>query len=222
MLFGGMGWSNGLTYAAGRGVAALLIYISLQISGHIADRKFGRNRVGVTRRWNRNLGALGGALSGALLVVLLLFVLDAIVMAFPDGSGGFIESARSSQARRWISGINPAHRFMVTDVLKLLRVAQDDPERVRDLLSEHPTVQQTVEEVRQDAEVQRVLNDAELMAAIEEFRVGDILGNENLRMLLQDSELLRKLLSEEMRAAVRDVAAAAENAEEDEDEFEPE
>jgi len=124
----GTDWPDSAAQAVGRVAGALLIYVSLSVSAHVADRKFGHTKVGTVRRWNRSWGAAAGLLSGLMVAAFLLLAGDVLLKAFPEAGGSFVKSARSSSFMRLASRVNPADRYLVTDTLKLLRAAHDDPE----------------------------------------------------------------------------------------------
>jgi len=191
--------SAGTAYVVARVVAGVLIYISLKISATVANRKFGKTETGVTRRWNRNLGALGGLLSGLAMVLILLFLADAVAKAFPESTSAFVRTAERSRLRRMVSGFNPADRFLLTDTLRLMQAARDDPE-VKRRLREDPHIQAIV----QDETLQRVLQDEELQSAVERGDYAEALRNEHVREVLSDRELMHELLSEETQRAIRD------------------
>lgn len=201
--------SAGTAYVVVRVVAGVLIYVSLKISAVVANRKFGKTERGVTRRWNRNLGALGGLLSGLVTVLIVLFLADAVVKAFPESTNALVRVAEGSRFRRMVSSFNPADRFLLTDALRLIQAARDDPE-VRRRLREDPHIQR----ILQNETLQRALRDEDLQRAIESDDYGQVLRNENLRAVLSDRELVEELLSEETQRAMRSAIEGAPEEEE--------
>jgi len=179
---------TGLAHTMGRVAAGIVIYASVLVSGRIADRRIGRLKSGVLRPWNRNLGALMGLIFGTLLMFCALCLADAMVKVFPEREGFLADSIRSSRLRKAISGINPADRFLITDLLKLLNAAREDPRLLRELKAK--------EEYRQllnHPKVQEVLDDEQLMEAVRQRRWQRVLRDRKIRALLKDKEL-RKLL----------------------------
>jgi len=81
-----------------------------------------------------------------------------------------------------------ADRFLITDLLKLLNAAREDPRLLRELKAK--------EEYRQllnHPKVQEVLDDEQLMEAVRQRRWQRVLRDRKIRALLKDKEL-RKLL----------------------------
>ncbi len=195
-------WAANVCYAVGRVIGALLIYVSLSISAQVADRRLGRTRFGFMRGWNRTWGAVAGFVTGLLIALILLFAADAMLKAYPEGGGALAESARRSSLVRLVSRFNPADRYLVTDFLKLLRVAREDPQVLEELshkegirrLLEHPTVA-------------RLFHDEVLAEAVRDGRFQDVFANENLRRLLEDKELRELLVSPAVRSAIQDVVS---------------
>jgi len=199
--------SAGNAYVLARVGAGLVIYISVKISAAVANRRFGQDEMGVTVAWNRNLGAVLGLVYGLVLVLIVVFLADSLHKA--GVQGGFIDSASNSWIGRRLSPYNPADRFLLTDVVKLLRQEREHPEVV-ERLRQSPAVQALLDR----PDMQAVLNDEDLIEAIRSGDIGRVLQNENLKKLLEDKDLVRQLLSPELRKAVRD--AAAEGEQEDE------
>ncbi len=193
------GLTGGTAYVVARVGAGLLIYISLKISATLANRKFGQTEMGVTRRWNRNLGALGGLLGGLVVVLILLLVADTAVKAFPESENAFVRVAERSRLREMVSRFNPAEQFLLTDTLRLMHVAREDPE-VAERLREDAHIQA----ILQHETLQRLLEDEDLEAAIRRGDYGRVLRHEGMRELLRDRELMELLLSEETQRAMRE------------------
>ncbi len=191
--------SPGSAYVGGRVLAGFLIYVSLKVCATVANRKFGRTKSGVTRRWNRNLGALGGLLFGLLTCLILLFLMDAVYKALPESSNPLLRAVGRSGFRGAVADHNPADKYLVTDALKLVRKAREDPEAL-ERLAEDERIQQLLN----DPAVRAAAEDSELAEAVENRQLDRMLRNESLQKVLSDEELLRKLLSPEVRAAVRD------------------
>jgi len=122
---------------------------------------------------------------------------DSLLKVFPEAGGSFVESARNSSFRRLVSGFNPADRFLVTDCLRLLRVARQDPEVLRRL-----SEREEVRELLEHPDVQAVLTDESLHRAVAEGRLDEVFGNANLKRLLGNADLRRRMLSPELRAAL--------------------
>jgi uncharacterized membrane protein required for colicin V production len=196
--------SLGSSYLLGRILAGVAIYIPAIVLAHIVDRRVGRDEEGELRSWNRSLGVLGGLLSGVVIALLLLFVLDVAVKVLPAGEGWLMEASRTSLLRRAVSPHNPADRFLVTDLLKVLRVAQDDPDVLRQLRQT-----EAFRRLLAHPDVQPLLEDEGLARAVRDQQLERILENENLRRVLADRELRRMIFSPEMRQAIRDVLAEA-------------
>jgi uncharacterized membrane protein required for colicin V production len=206
--------SSAMAYMVGRFIGGALIFISLSLAVRVADKRFGRTRYGVLRPWNRNIGALAGLLFGLVLAFSMLCVLDAAWKAMPGSKSPLVRAAEGSRFRTWITAHNPADRLLITDSLKFARIVRSNP-KAMSKLQDKPEIQ----ELFNDPAIQRVVNDEELMRQIEEaVKANDpaqllkIAGNENIRNLLADSDLRRKLLSPEVRTAI---AEATREAEED-------
>jgi hypothetical protein len=203
-LAGTLGLSMGVAYVLGRVAAGLLIFVSLKVSAMVLNRTLGQTPEGVNRPWNRNLGATIGFVTGLVIVLVLVFLADGLYKAFPDSSSGFIHAARRSHIRRLLSPYNPADRFLVTDVLRLIRVAREDPAVLEALGRD-----ERIRTVMQDPAIRAVAEDRELMQAISDRELGQVLKNENLRNLLDNKELLGKVLSPDVRQAIRDAMEAS-------------
>lgn len=204
--------SPGMAYTVGRVIAAIVVFASLSIAVALVDKRFGRTRHGVLQPWNRNFGALAGLLFGLVLALILLCVADAAWKALPGSDSTFVQMAGKSRLRTWITGINPTDQFLVTDTIKLARLAKQDP-KVMEKLKERPEIQELIDHPA----VQDVLTDEDLMAQIEEFvQSGDlkivvaVARHEKIRKLLSDSTLRNKLLSPQTAAGL---SAAVEEAE---------
>jgi uncharacterized membrane protein required for colicin V production len=195
----------GTAYVTARLVAGLAIYVSLSVSAAALNRKAGQDPEGLTRPWNRNLGAFCGLASGLVTALILLFVADSLVKAYPGSTSRALAGARTSRFRRWVSGVNPADDYLLTDLLTLLRIAREDPQ-VLDRLRDRPEVQQLVN----DPEFQTAIRDDELAAALRARDIHAILGNRSFQRLLGNRELIARVLSGDIAAAVRGVVADAE------------
>ena len=187
----------GRAYILARVGAGLAIYVSLKISAAVANRRFGQDETGVTRPWNRNLGAVLGLVYGLVLVLIVVFLADSMHKA--GIQGGFVDSVSKSWIDQRLSPYNPADRFLLTDVLTLLQKARQDPD-VLQRLRQDPTVQAIMDK----DDVRAVLDDQDLAEAIRNGDVRQVLENEHLKRLLQDKELMRQVLSPEVRKAIRD------------------
>ncbi len=188
----------------------MLIFASLRVSAWAVNRKFGKTKLGVTHRWNRNLGAVVGALSGLVTVLVILFVADSVVKAFPEREGRLLGLARSSGLRRMVTDMNPADRFLLTDVLRLLRAARRDPEVTRKL-RQRPEIRELLE----DPDFRRVAQDEELVRAMDQQDFGRVLRDDDFQRLLANEELIGRLFSREVRTAVREVVEEAKASEEE-------
>ncbi len=190
------GMSAGNAYVVARVCAGLVIYVSVKISAAVANRRFGQDETGVTLRWNRNLGAVLGLVYGLVLVLIVVFLADSLHKA--GVQGGFVDSVSKSWVDQRLGPYNPADKFLLTDVLKLLRQAREHPEVV-ERLQQSPAVQALLDR----PDVQAVLNDEDLAEAIRSGDVGRVLENEDLKKLLKDRDLMRQILSPEVRDAIR-------------------
>jgi uncharacterized membrane protein required for colicin V production len=188
--------SAGSGYILGRCGAGLAIYVSLQISARLANRRFGQDETGVTRAWNRNLGALMGLAYGLALVLVVVFLADSLHKA--GVRSGFVQGVSGSWLDRQVSAYNPADRFMLTDTLKLLRDARDDP-RALERLRQQPQVQALLDR----PDVRAVLEDKGLAEAIQEGNYSRVLSNPRLGALLKDREFMRQVFSPQLRQAVQ-------------------
>ena len=185
---------TGTAHVVGRVVAGIAIYVSLVAFAHIADRKIGRLRSGVLKRWNRNGGALAGLVFGALLAFCGLCVADALLKASPESESFLAREARASRLRGLVSPINPADRFLITDFLKFLYAAAQDPARLAELRE-----QDEYRAFLDNPKVQDVLEDEQLMDAIRAARWGEVLSHDKIRALLRDEELRKTVFSQAMR-----------------------
>ncbi|KPK65963.1 MAG: hypothetical protein AMK73_01350 [Planctomycetes bacterium SM23_32] len=194
------GWSGGLSYVLGRVIAGICIYVPLAILAHVADRKIGRTKKGELRPWNRNLGLIGGIASGLIVVLVLLFVVDLALKVYPAKTGLVVQSARRSLLRRVASAFNPADRFLVTDGLRVLRAAQNDPQ-VLERLREDPEIRQLLEH----PDLQPLLADQKLAQALRQYDLEAVLANQNVRKALANGELRAQMTSPRVRAALHNV-----------------
>jgi uncharacterized membrane protein required for colicin V production len=192
------GWTVGTAGLVGRLVAGACIYALLLVGAHLVARKVGRTREGRLRPWNRNLGLLGGLLSGAILVLILVFLVDLGLKVSPNASGVMVRSARRSVLRRMVSPINPADRFAVTDALRVLRAAQQDPQVLK-RLRQDPAVR----EVLEHPDMKPLLQDRELADAIRAYNVEAVFSNDNVRRAMGNPELRRQITSPRVRAALQ-------------------
>lgn len=199
------GLSAGAAYLGGRAIAALCIYVPLAIAATIADRRFGRTKEGKRKRWNRILGAAFGFAFGLFVALLFLFLADVGVKVFPSASGFAVRSARASFLRRGVSRFNPADRFLITDVLRLLRAARDDPEVLR-RLSEH----RQIRTIMNHPLFRKLQQDEQFAAALRNQQITAVLSNRNLQNLLADKELRSLILSPQTRAAFREAMGEGE------------
>jgi uncharacterized membrane protein required for colicin V production len=189
--------SAGGAYVLARVGAGLAIYVSLKVSAAVANRRFGEDETGVTRHWNRNLGAALGLLYGLVLVLIVVFMADSLHKA--GMQGGFVDMVSNSWIDRSLSPYNPADKFLLTDTLALLRKARQDP-AVLERLHQDPAIRALMDR----PDVRAVLDDRDLAEAIRNGDLPRVLQNENLKKLLEDKELMRRLLSPEVRKAIRD------------------
>ncbi len=190
MLVQNFDFSSGTAYVLARLGAGLAIFISLMIAADMADRIFGKTEQGITRRWNRRLGAAAGLATGAATVLVGLILLDAFYKAFPESRDGFLRIAEGSKLRALVSSHNPADRYLLTDMLRLLRAAQDDPV-VLERLRERQEVRQLLDEPK----IAAVLSDEALVEDLREHRYHEALRDEDLRRLMSDTDVLRRLIS---------------------------
>lgn len=196
-------WPVVATYLAGRAMAFAFVYLLLTVPALILARRLGKTEWGEVRGWNRLLGGLSGLISGLVLAIVLLLLIDVVLKVMPEATSGPAEWARSSVLRRWASPHNPADRFLVTDVLKLLRAAKED-RSVLERLQRQEYVQQLI----QHPDFRAVREDERLARAIDARNIDAILENENLRRLLANRELRTKALSAEMRQAIQQAMGA--------------
>ncbi len=193
-------WPTLAVYLCGRIVAAGFIYVMLMVLAVILERRLGRTEGGRLQKWNRSLGGLCGLVSGLLLAVIVLFLADVLAKVLPESPSAVVTSSRRSVLRRFVSPFNPADTFLVTDALRVLRAAREDPS-VLERLREHEQVQ----ELFGRPELQAVRRDAELAQAIQDSDIGTILRNRPLQIVLANKELRARILSPEMRLALQDV-----------------
>lgn len=205
MLMAWAGLSAGTAYTLGRIIAGLCIYVPLLIVASVLGASLRRTKLAGVRVLNSALGALIGLAWGLLAVLILVFLVDVGLKVFPEASGRIAQSARASFVRRWVSSRNPADRFLITDVLRLVRVADDSPE-VLDRLSQHEHMQELLDHPK----FQKVLADKELVTALRQGGVDAVLRNENLRELVADKELRALILSPETRSAVQEAIRESE------------
>ena len=191
-------WSPGVAYLAGRLALVLVIYLPLTILVSGVDRRFRKSKSDTLLAFNAGVGAACGLAWGMLVAFCLLCIADVWVKALPDAQGFMPGAARESYFRGLISASNPADRFLITDVLKLLRAARQDPQ-VLNRLSMQPHVRQVLEH----PDLQRVLDDDQLAQKLRDKPVGTVLHDEGLGRLLADKELRSMILSAEMRAALQ-------------------
>jgi len=191
-------WSPGVAYLAGRLTLGLVIYLPLTILVSGVDRRFRRTRSEAVQAVNSGVGAACGLAWGMVVAFFLLCVADVWVKALPEARGAMAESVRQSHFRGLVSTANPADRFLITDVLRLLRAARNDPQVIK-RLSTQPHVRQVLEH----PDVQRVLDDDAFARRLRDEPVGTILHDEGLGRVLANKELRSMILSAEMRDALR-------------------
>jgi uncharacterized membrane protein required for colicin V production len=189
-------------YVIARVSAGLAIYISLKVSAAVANRLFGQDEAGVTRPWNRNLGALLGLAYGLALVLIVLFFADSLHKA--GSQNAFVQAASGSWLGRRVSTHNPADRFLLTDLLRLLRTAREDPV-VLERLRQDPRVQALLD----DPTLKAVLEDRDLVEALHAGQFGKVFSNPHLKALLADKQLLHRIVSPDeapdLNAVIREV-----------------
>lgn len=195
-------WSAGVSYAVGRLIAGLIIYGVLSVAIVVVTRVLKPAKRGPLQSWDRWLGSFVGLMWGLVLLFTVLFLADVALKVLPEASGWAFRSARRSLLRRWASPANPADRFLVTDTLRMVRAARENPEVVR-RLSRHAEVRRLLEH----PDFKAVLADEELIAALRRKDVNAVLKNENFGRLLANKELMSLALSREVRSAVQDVFA---------------
>jgi len=192
------GWAQ----VAGRIVAGVVIYVPLVILGAKLEHKLGRTEEGRPWLWNRFLGVITGLAWGLVLALSLAWVADVAVRVYPEASGWPARAAQGSGIRRLASSLNPANRLLVTDSLRLLRAAEEDP-GVWDRLAKKDAVRR----VLGHPALKPLLDDEELLVAVRAGRLDAVWGNENVRRMLKDKELRALLTSPELRAAFEEVLA---------------
>jgi uncharacterized membrane protein required for colicin V production len=195
-------WSAGVSYAVGRLIAGLIIYAILTVAIVVVTRALKPEKRGPLQSWNRWLGSFVGLMWGLVLLFTVLFLADVALKVLPEASGWAVSSARRSLLRRWAAPVNPADKFLVTDTLRMVRAAREDPKLVR-RLSRHTEVRKLLEH----PDFKAVLRDEKLVAALHRKDVNAVLKNENFGRLLANKELMSLALSREVRSAVQDVFA---------------
>lgn len=193
-------WSEGAAHAIGRLVAFFLLYVGLMGIGTFVDYRFRKIKSLSLQGMNRGLGGLFGFIWGAVLCFLLLCLGDVWLKVYPDTGGFLAESVRNSTLRKQITDINPADRFLVTDTLRLVRAAKQNPELLEQL-REKPHVRRMIEH----PDFQRLSEDAALQQAMQDRDYATVLKNENLQAVLKNDQLRGDLLSAEMRETIREV-----------------
>jgi len=203
----------GTAYTIGRLAAGIVAFFSLAAAARIADKRIGRTRRGYLLPWNRNLGLLAGLVFGVLVAFCGLCVADAFYKAYPESQGGWTKFVGNSVSRAWVSPFNPADRLLLTDSLKLLRVAADDPDKLDELRQ-----REAVAKLLDHPKIKDILDDPELMEAIGSRDIRRVAVDEKVRALLEDEELRRLMFSAEMREAMHEFM----QEQEEESEGEPE
>jgi uncharacterized membrane protein required for colicin V production len=193
-------WSEGASLAVGRLVAFFLIYVGLMGIGTFIDYRFRKIKSLSLQGLNRGLGGVFGFIWGGVLCFLLLCLGDVWLKVYPDTGGYLAQAVRESRLRSRVTNINPADRFLVTDTLRLLRAAREEPELLEELRAE-PHVKSMIEH----PDFVALSNDAGLQQAIQDRDYAAVLKNENLRAVLENDELRAALLSAEMRETIRQV-----------------
>lgn len=193
-----LAWSPGVAYLSARMVLCLVIYLPLTILVSKVDRRFRELKSEALLAVNQGVGAACGLAWGILAAFFLLCIGDVWVKAQPDAEGFSVRSMRASYFRGWVTTSNPADRFLVTDVLKLLRAARGNP-AVLERLSRQPHVR----DVLQSPDMQAVLDDDELPRKLREDPVRAVLHDEGIGRLLANKDIRRMILSTEMRDALR-------------------
>jgi hypothetical protein len=202
LIVGRLAWSPGVAYLTARLVLCVVIYLPLSMFVSRVDRRFRESKSETLLAVNSGVGAACGLAWGMLAAFFLLCIADVWVKALPEANGPFARSVRTSYFRGLVSASNPADRFLVTDVLKLLRAARQDPQ-VLERLSANPHVRKLLEH----PDLQAVLEDDELSKKLRDDPIGTILHDRGLGRLLADKELRRMILSVEMQEALRQAMA---------------
>jgi hypothetical protein len=193
-------WSAGAAHITGRLIGFFLLYVGLMGLGTVIDYRFRKIKSVSLQGMNRGIGGVCGFVWGAVLCFLLLCLGDVWLKVFPDTQGYLADSVRASRLRQRISGFNPADRFLVTDTLRLLRAARQDPELLERLRAK-PQMRKIIE----NPDMVKLAGDAELQQAIQDQDYSRVLKNENLRAVLKNRELREMLLSPETRATIQEV-----------------
>ncbi len=193
-------WSPAASNLVGRTIAGVAIYIPLLVLAHVVDRVLGRSADGELRSWNRGWGLACGIVTGLVVALVLLFLVDLAVKVLPPGESRLVEIGRRSILRKRVSALNPADRFLVTDTLRLVRRAREDP-AVRERARAHPQLRKIIEHPR----LRPLVEDEELVEALRAYRVEAVLANEKVREALADDELRDLLAAPETLAAIRQV-----------------
>jgi hypothetical protein len=146
---------------------------------------------------------------GLSLALLLVFTADTYAkMAPADEEGYVLQEVRESWLVQKVSPHNPADRYMVPELLRVLILYRSDP--------------QVIEDARADPHLESLLSDPVLKAAIEDKGLQDALErwdlqairhNKSLQALREDDELWSRVFSEETRASLRRLIEAADERE---------
>jgi uncharacterized membrane protein required for colicin V production len=193
-------WSAGAAHITGRLIAFFLLYVGLMGLGTVIDYRFRKIKSVSLQGMNRGIGGVCGFIWGAVLCFLLLCLGDVWLKVFPDTDGYLADSVRASKLRQRISDVNPADRFLVTDTLRLLRAARQNPELLEQLRAK-PQIRKIIE----NPDMVKLAGDAELQQAIQDQDYSRVLKNENLRAVLKNRELRQMLLSPETRATIQGI-----------------
>lgn len=194
-------WSAGASQLVGRIGVFIVTYAVLIAIAAVADHRFRKIRNVGVQGANRALGGLFGLVWGLAVCLLLACLGDVWLKVYPNSAGFVAGIVRNSRLRRAVSSSNPADRFLVTDTLRLLRVARQDPETMS-RLRRHPQVISILDH----PDMKRLLADEEFARALQDQDVNAVLKNENLGIVLSNSELRALVLSPETRAALQDAA----------------
>jgi len=202
--------TDAMAHVIGRALGGAMVFVSLSLASHLIDKRIGRTQSGVPVPWNRNLGGLAGVAFGLLLAFCGLCLADAYRKAYPASDGWWARAIDASYFRRQVQLMNPADRFLITDSLKLIRRARNNPEALKKLAEK-----EELKALLDDPLIQEILQDEELMSAIQNRDLKRVAGDEKITRLLTNAELRKKVFSPQVRAAFSE--AVEEMAHEDDD-----
>ena len=161
-------------------VAGMLVYLIVAIIGRFINRQVKEGGDGLNWR-NRMWGGIVGLVKGLLVSLVLLFIIDAIPRPLSAEGGEEPEPLSPSALLKAAHYINPLPDTQYIQQLTQILQSKEAGEELKD----DPDLKKLLEYEK----IQKVLDDHELMDAIERRDFKYLFHDEKLRELLKDKEI---------------------------------